>query len=110
MNKTITCPSLCGAVIKKDGNIVEWGLIEYIQDILFQDALGSAELCEFVVRVSKLLPKRGSEQVGVKIVLEKEDWSTLCMLASKQRTPGSPELIVAIATCNLSIFRASDTE
>jgi hypothetical protein len=108
MTKLITCPPLCGVAISARGEPKEWGLVEYVQDILLNDALGTAELCEFAMRANAVLPKRGPEQVGATIALDKDDWKTLCALAAKQRNPGSPENTMAFAACNLAIFRAKD--
>lgn len=108
MNKLITFPPLCGVAINVRGVPTEWGLVEYIQDILLSDALGSADLCEFAIRVNPALPPRGPEQAGQTIALDKDDWKTLCALAAKQRNPGSPENMMAFAACNLAIFRAKD--
>jgi hypothetical protein len=110
MTKLITCPPLCGVALSVRGVPTEWSLVEYVQDVLLTDALGTAELCEFAIRVGPALPPRGPEQVGKTIALDKDDWKTLCALAAKQRNPGSPENTMAFAACNLAIFRAADEQ
>ncbi len=106
--KLITCPPLCGVAINLRGEPVEFGLVEYVQDVLLPGAMSSAELCDFLLRVMKACPPRGPEQVGKPIALSREDWTTLCAFARKERNPGSPENLVAFATCNRAILLATD--
>lgn len=107
-NKLITCPPLCGVALNLRGEPKEFGLVEYVQDVLLPGAMSSAELCDFLLRMMKACPPRGPEQVGKTIELDSDDWKILCSLARKERNPGSPENLVAFATCNRAILLAVD--
>lgn len=108
MTKTFTCPPLCGVGIGPRGQPVEWGVVEYVQDVLLPGALGTVDLCDATLRILKALPPRGPEQVGKAVELDKDDWNVLRGLAAQQRNPGSVESLMAFAICNRAILLAQE--
>lgn len=105
--KAITCPPLCGISLSVRGDPVQWGLVEYIQDFLLPDALGSVESCNAIIRIGEALAGlRNAEQVGKVLTFEDGDHALLRALATKSRQGLSPENLVAVAICNRAIFLA----
>jgi hypothetical protein len=111
-DKLITCPPLCGAFVnaQPDGlRVVQWGLVEYLQDIVLPDALGTVELCDLVLRITKEIPERGPGQVGKQIRVGAKDWQALCALVSVRRNaPGGPVNLLATAICIRAGLVAAD--
>ncbi len=111
-DKLITCPPLCGTFVNQrpDGvDVIQWGLVEYLQDIVLPDALGAVELCDMVIRVTKELPPRGAEQVDKVVRVTEKDWQLLCSLVGMRRkAPGGPENLMAAAICNRAVLVAAD--
>lgn len=105
--KSIACPSLLGVSPNVRGEFVEWGIIEYIQDILLPGALGTVEHCDSALRILAVIKGlRGPTQVGVRIELEDADCALLVALARQPRQGIGPENLVAMATYNRALMLA----
>lgn len=107
-DKLITCPPLCGVQLNLRGEPVQWGLVEYVQDVLLRGSNTTPELCDFTLRVMEACPPRGPEQVGAKLRLNPDDHRTLCGLTKRDNGLIGPENIVASAKCHRAILLAVD--
>lgn len=114
-SKQINCPELKGVLINGT-NITQWGLVEYLEDVILPRALATADMCEMSIRVlTQLTGKRGQAQVGWRFIVSTADHQKLCELARGlvgQLPPvlSSPENMIAVATCNIAIYLAADVE
>lgn len=105
--KSFVCPELLGISTDLRGQLWQWGIVEYVQDILLKGMQGSVENCDFTLRLSlALTPLRGPEQVGQRVRLMDDDVSKLQKLASLPREHRSPQDLVAFATYNRTLLLA----
>jgi hypothetical protein len=105
--KALVCPPLLGISPNVRGEFVEWGIVEYIQDVLLPGALGTVEHCDAALRVlTAIKGLRGPKQVGVRLEFEDADCALLVGLARQPRQGIGPENLVAMATYNRALMLA----
>jgi hypothetical protein len=108
--KEITCPKLFGV----DRNGKQWGLVEYLLDVVFIRAAlySDKDFCDCIAELQpKLLPLRGEAQVEVTFKLTDTSHKVLVNMGLPDpRLEVLPETQFGIAQARLAILSAKEVK